>query len=540
MKKIFFLLILSLSIINTYGQSWTTCGTTAGTLSGSSTEITINQSTSEPIYVTSPSPIATIPQNEFLIVLHDSLADDNLGDLIIMSSSTAIFTPSSLGLSVADTISIVSFSYDIQQIKQLTDGLLKNSVPFLGSCCGIVDNQSAISGFCTSLNAAGISSNNDVNTLQDVMSIVSIYNYGVDKPLSLEGFKNGLDRINTDITTYNGIGCTNSVAEICYAFDALTTNHDKYVVIPTCSNTNGINTETACTSFDWIDGQTYTSSNNTATHTLTNAAGCDSVVTLDLTITDKTVGTDVQTACTSFDWIDGQTYTSSNNTATHTLTNAAGCDSVVTLDLTITDKTVGTDVQTACTSFDWIDGNTYNSSNNTATHTLTNAAGCDSIVTLDLTINAIDVETTLSESTISANNTSATTYQWINCADNSMMSGETNSSFIPTKSGNYAVIITEGSCSKTSACVSFVTLGLNELSLKKVNIYPNPVQNELFVEVKNEQITKIDIIDFSGKVIKSIANSTTKSIDVSELKQGIYVLKVSTETGVSTNRFIKK
>ena len=40
-------------------------------------------------------------------------------------------------------------------------------------------------------------------------------------------------------------------------------------------------------SFTWIDGVTYTSSNNTATHTLTNISGCDSVVTLNLVL--KTV-----------------------------------------------------------------------------------------------------------------------------------------------------------------------------------------------------------------------------------------------------------
>ena len=84
-----------------------------------------------------------------------------------------------------------------------------------------------------------------------------------------------------------------------------------------------------------IDGITYTSSNNAATHTLTNAIGCDSVVTLDLTINYSTTGTDVITACDSYTWIDGITYTSSNNAATHTLTNTLGCDSIVTLDLTI-------------------------------------------------------------------------------------------------------------------------------------------------------------------------------------------------------------
>jgi len=49
----------------------------------------------------------------------------------------------------------------------------------------------------------------------------------------------------------------------------------------------------------------------------------------------------------------------------------------------------GIDVQLACDSYDWIDGNTYTVSNNTAQWTLTNVAGCDSIVTLDLTINPL-------------------------------------------------------------------------------------------------------------------------------------------------------
>lgn len=49
----------------------------------------------------------------------------------------------------------------------------------------------------------------------------------------------------------------------------------------------------------------------------------------------ETTGTDNQTACDSYTWIDGVTYTSSNTIATHTLTNAAGCDSVVTLNLVV-------------------------------------------------------------------------------------------------------------------------------------------------------------------------------------------------------------
>jgi hypothetical protein len=159
------------------------------------------------------------------------------------------------------------------------------------------------------------------------------------------------------------------------------------------ANATGTDVQTACGSYTWIDGTTYISSNTTATHTITGGAanGCDSIVTLDLTINPVATGTDVQSACGSYTWIDGTTYISSNTTATHTITGGAanGCDSIVTLDLTINNSTTGTDTQVACGSYMWIDGMTYTSSNTTAMHTIVGGAanGCDSIVTLDLTIN---------------------------------------------------------------------------------------------------------------------------------------------------------
>src|SRR5690606_19380704 len=98
-------------------------------------------------------------------------------------------------------------------------------------------------------------------------------------------------------------------------------------------------------------------------------------------------GTDEIIACNSYTWIDGITYTESNNSAKFVLPNVAGCDSIVTLDLTIQYSSSSTDVITACDSYTWIDGITYTESNNSAEFVLTNVAGCDSIVTLDLTIN---------------------------------------------------------------------------------------------------------------------------------------------------------
>ncbi|MBQ2508696.1 MAG: T9SS type A sorting domain-containing protein [Bacteroidales bacterium] len=171
---------------------------------------------------------------------------------------------------------------------------------------------------------------------------------------------------------------------------------------------------TACDSYTW-HGVNYTASTNNATYTTTNAAGCDSVVTLHLTINHSSTGTQTVTSCDNFTWMNGITYTASTNTPTYTLVNAQGCDSVVTLHLTILNSTTGTDVQTACDSYTWINGVTYstNINNGSVTYTTTASNGCDSVITLVLTIhNSVvnDVYTTACDSyTWSANGTTYTT-----------------------------------------------------------------------------------------------------------------------------------
>ena len=164
---------------------------------------------------------------------------------------------------------------------------------------------------------------------------------------------------------------------------------DSIITLDLTINNSSASTDvqSACDSYMWMDGVTYYASNNTAKDTVMNAAGCDSIITLDLTINNSSASTDVQTACNSYVWMNGVTYFASNNTAKDTLINAAGCDSIITLDLTINNSSTSTDVQTACDSYMWMNGVTYFASNNTAKDTLTNAAGCDSIITLDLTIN---------------------------------------------------------------------------------------------------------------------------------------------------------
>jgi len=138
---------------------------------------------------------------------------------------------------------------------------------------------------------------------------------------------------------------------------------------------------TACDSFTW-HGTNYTASGGYF-WTTTNAVGCDSVVQLNLTINNSSASTTTLTECDAYSW-NGTTY---NATGVYTWagTNAVGCDSTATLNLTINNSSTSTSAVTECDAYSW-NGTTYNTSG-VYTWTGTNASGCDSTATLNLTIN---------------------------------------------------------------------------------------------------------------------------------------------------------
>ena len=187
------------------------------------------------------------------------------------------------------------------------------------------------------------------------------------------------------------------------------------------------------------------------------------IIVNNLTCT-PTSSIDSHTACNSYTWVDGNTYTASNNTATYTTTNAAGCDSVVTLDLTINPQSTSSIIETACESYTAPDGQVYNSSGNYSS-TIPNAAGCDSVISIDLTINPLPSnDVTQNGATLTATQTVAA-YQWVDCDnDFAIVTGEINQSFTPISTGNYAVIVTVNGCSDTSDCRLVDYTGIGELN----------------------------------------------------------------------------
>jgi hypothetical protein len=174
------------------------------------------------------------------------------------------------------------------------------------------------------------------------------------------------------------------------------------------------------------------------------------------------------------------------------------------------------------------------------TDTLTAVSGCDSLITVDLTIDNLNASVSVNQFQLTADSTGLT-YQWINCATNSAIPGATSQSFTPTIDGDYAVVISNGNCSDSSVCTTIAGLGLTNLSLKKnVELYPNPSNG--WLEIKSDQlIGKVSIYNQLGALVlvNQIADFT-KNLNIESLENGFYYIEFETENSIEKQSFILK
>ena len=85
-----------------------------------------------------------------------------------------------------------------------------------------------------------------------------------------------------------------------------------------------------------------------------------------------------------------------------------------------------------------------------------------------------------------------------------------------------------------------VSSGIAELNQGLVKLYPNPVVNNLSVELGTEIITSVEIYTVTGtQVMNMDVNSSNLNLDVSVLEKGNYVILINTEKSKYNSKFIK-
>ena len=336
---------------------------------------------------------------------------------------------------------------------------------------------------------------------------------------NLDSLQNGTQRVESFTYTFNGnyllppnasspvnhavnhtVEDFNNLGVVLWIQDDATKEILQSTVSVSCNNTvSSTDSVTSCSAYTWIDGNTYTSSNNTATYTLQNTAGCDSTVSLDLTLNYLT-GSNYNSYCGSYLY-NGQTYFTPN-IFYDTLTTASGCDSIIVNSFTSnpfnTDFTVNQTLFTAPPfaaqftnttpnplnynfTWDFSDGTILQSNNASVFHQFLNnglydvtliaeniLTGCtDTMFKNDFifcaggtscthasTINQTGpITACLSDSIFLTCNTDPTfSYQWR--LNGTYIPGAVDTIYYPTQSGNYSVLISQNGCPEVSSDIS--------------------------------------------------------------------------------------
>lgn len=207
-------------------------------------------------------------------------------------------------------------------------------------------------------------------------------------------------------------------------------------------------------------------------------------------------------------------------------------------------SSVNTDVIVSCGPYIWpVNGQTYTTSGSYS-YALGSLSSCDSIMSLDLTIeNVYSQIITGGDGTTLVAISGYSSYQWIDCDNNNApIPGATNYNFTASINGNYAVVIGTGNCSDTSNCIRIDNVGLNDNIMDEVNIYPNPTQGNIEMSFSKtiEQAT-VRVYDMTGKIIQSfeIVNTPQHSFYLKG-GNGVYTIEMTNNRGEVYRKRISK
>ena len=176
----------------------------------------------------------------------------------------------------------------------------------------------------------------------------------------------------------------------------------------------------------------------------------------------------------------------------------------------------------------WTSSGVYND-------TIPNAAGCYSVITINLTITSINTDVTKLKDTLTAESSQGA-YQWLDCEDNyAMISGADEQSYVPDEDGEYAVAITQSGCVDTSDCLLLILSSIADVQERSVKLYPNPTIDNIQLEIEEGvDVEGIWVVDMQGKehtVEIKKESGTRYRVNLHELSAGIYSIVVQTPAG---------
>lgn len=356
-----------------------------------------------------------------------------------------------------------------------------------------------------------------------------------------------------------------------------------------CNATAASVAETVCGSYTSPSGNNTWTSSGTYTDTITNLAGCDSVITINLTVLSPSISTVAVTIC------NGYQYGGHNATGlyTDTFNNANGCDSIRTLDLTVIVPTAPTISQTDTIlsipddydSYQWYQNGTATGTDTSILVvtmdddywvTATDSNGCQATSDTFTVTGLIFLQAPAPPSNLSANpvakqTLSAVTLNWQDNSNNELnfeierSLDNANWSVVATvdsnisyyDDGNLAVYTTyyyrvaatnQGGKSAYSNVdsVTTVQVGIQNIDKINFNLYPNPTTGRVAVMLSlskggaGPMQATITVTNTLGQVVQQLKlNGTDQAeLDLHDAGAGMYFVTVQTPKGHTVRKLV--
>ncbi|MBI3133533.1 MAG: T9SS type A sorting domain-containing protein [Bacteroidetes bacterium] len=224
----------------------------------------------------------------------------------------------------------------------------------------------------------------------------------------------------------------------------------------------------------------------------------------------------------------------SGATTTGTETNPGfAIDDIAITGYDICTPTASTINPEVCFTYTSPSGNYTWTNSNTYSDTIQNVEGCDSVITINLVINTVDISVNQSGTILESNATGAA-YQWQDCGNGHIaVTLATNQTFAPAYDGDFAVEVTQHGCVDTSDCFTVSGVGLYESTTGSIVIQPNPAHDFITLETGPLSSGQIVITDVSGRVVLQVTLvSGSTQISVQGLKtEGTYFVKILSADG---------
>jgi hypothetical protein len=278
--------------------------------------------------------------------------------------------------------------------------------------------------------------------------------------------------------------------------------------------------------------------------TIPNMMGCDSVMTINLTFnTPTTAVTNIFSCDSSYVAPSGAVYTATG-TYMDTIPNMMGCDSVMTINLTLNSPTASAISATIC------NGSTYTAPSG-ATYTtagtyvdfIANSQGCDSVITIALTVTTVNTAFTDDGNGNCTAAASGATYQWADCTPTfTIIPGATSQNFSIPMNGYFAVIVTQNGCTDTSACQQVILSGIEESAFaNNIKMFPNPTNGNYTIDLGSSfSDVVITVTDITGRVVATEREKAAQIINMNiEEPQGVYVVTIKANDKQAVLRLIK-